>query len=347
MPDPTLVLVLILSGEATDFPTASMQGAMQRTLGSSTEIAREAVATMPSDDEAVGLGRAKNARAVVELRWADSQHASVALHLYFARDGTWIDRKISFAAGDPPEERGRALGFTVATVLDPYVVDASVSPSSPSSPPSPPVRSGENPVRASLGSDAARTRDGAPPAIDEPRSTVDASAPRAHDSTEAARAVWVGAAGVASTAESSRGGATLEGAWVFSDRVALLLSGSFVAGSLRDADASVASWSITGGALLNIARSSGARPIELGIRAQAGVARDSVARRTLTLSRWSPIAALGVETAWWLVPSFGLTAMVGAASSLGSTRVDVGTDVVAVTPVAWPLASLGVRVRMR
>jgi hypothetical protein len=73
----------------------------------------------PPDEES--SARASAVDGVVELSWtADGSKARI--HCYLSREHRWLDREISFGTGDPAStreasERGRLLGFAVATMF--------------------------------------------------------------------------------------------------------------------------------------------------------------------------------------------------------------------------------------
>jgi hypothetical protein len=72
---------------------------------------------VPSDDEALRIEDDLGARAVVKLVWMDTAHEEVRIRLHVARTGHWTERHINFAPADTLTERGRALGFAIASML--------------------------------------------------------------------------------------------------------------------------------------------------------------------------------------------------------------------------------------
>lgn len=109
-----VVVILIVSTAAADPSAASMEAAARELLGNSAAIR---VDLTPEDlpDEAT-LERAGKAEGVVELLWSDDR-SSAFLHCYVTRDGRWVDRRISFGASDGQHERGRLLGFAIASMF--------------------------------------------------------------------------------------------------------------------------------------------------------------------------------------------------------------------------------------
>jgi hypothetical protein len=60
---------------------------------------------------------ALDALAAVSLVWDDEQHLHARTRLHVARSDRWTNRDIAFEVADKPSERGRALGFTIASML--------------------------------------------------------------------------------------------------------------------------------------------------------------------------------------------------------------------------------------
>lgn len=109
-----VVVILIVSTATADPTAASMEAAARELLGNSAEI-RVDHASSDLSDEAT-LERAGEAEGVVELLWSDDR-SSAFLHCYVTRDARWVDRRISFGAADGEYERGRLLGFAIASMF--------------------------------------------------------------------------------------------------------------------------------------------------------------------------------------------------------------------------------------
>ncbi|MES1185464.1 MAG: hypothetical protein ABUL60_16755 [Myxococcales bacterium] len=123
---PTAVLVvLILSSAESDPAAPALEAAARELLGETATIRVMATPTDLSD--AATLQRAGTADGVVELAWNDDQQSAL-LHCYVARDGRWVDRKISFGAGDEAPQRGRLLGFAIASMFPRLAAPAATEP---------------------------------------------------------------------------------------------------------------------------------------------------------------------------------------------------------------------------
>jgi hypothetical protein len=142
---PAAVLaILVATGEAHAAPTTAMAAAAAEVIGDPNGV-RVVEAPALADAEALRAERELGARAVVALAWADADHLRARLRLHAARTDRWIDRELDFASGDTPAERGRTLGFAMASMLpegDPTLPLATRQPPAP--PAAPPAPLGAN-----------------------------------------------------------------------------------------------------------------------------------------------------------------------------------------------------------
>lgn len=109
-----VVVILIVSTSQADATAPSMTAAARELLGNSAAI-RVELSPQDLSNEAT-LERAGEAEGVVELLWSED-HSSALLHCYVTRDARWVDRRISFGASDGDYERGRLLGFAIASMF--------------------------------------------------------------------------------------------------------------------------------------------------------------------------------------------------------------------------------------
>jgi hypothetical protein len=135
----TVLAILVAAGEAHAAPTTGMAAAAAEVIGDPAGV-RVVEAAALEDAEALRVERELPARAVVALAWADAAHLHARLRLHAARTDRWIDRDLNFSTADTPAERGRALGFAMASMLpegDPELPLATRNPPAPSPPPAP------------------------------------------------------------------------------------------------------------------------------------------------------------------------------------------------------------------
>ncbi len=108
------LVVFIMSPDPMEPTTQSFREAALEVLGPSAALHIEAAAdTLPDTD---AIERAGAADGVVELRWSPARDR-VLLHCYVKDQARWIDRTILFSHSDPDSERGRLLGFSVASMF--------------------------------------------------------------------------------------------------------------------------------------------------------------------------------------------------------------------------------------
>jgi hypothetical protein len=127
---------MIAAGEAQTPITQAMVVAAAEALGGSPAVAVFQAAP-PTDAEALRVEETAGVLAVAQVIWRDRARARATIRLHVARTDRWVDRSLTFSDDDNPVERGRTLGFAVASMLpegDPTVrsmpsrLDAQPSP---------------------------------------------------------------------------------------------------------------------------------------------------------------------------------------------------------------------------
>jgi hypothetical protein len=114
MLSPALLVVFVMSPARIEPTTIPLERAAREVLGPSAELQVEAVRDLLSDTAA--LERAGAADGVVELHWNGTRQ-TVELHCYVASEQRWVDRTIQFAPADRDPDRGRMLGFVLASMF--------------------------------------------------------------------------------------------------------------------------------------------------------------------------------------------------------------------------------------
>jgi len=311
---------------------SAFRQAAQRVLGRDARLYAMVVTSDPSDEAAVT--NAPSADGVVELSFS-SAGKSARVHCYLAREKRWIDREISF--GDSPgspqseiNERGRLLGFAVATM---YANDPNDSPEE-QEPPSPP------PVKAPTPEAAPRV--GA--RLDtQPRSPALPERSARHVA-EFAAVMSTGLEGTASGLGASAG-------------FRLALTGPvwarlFIAarsGNVPEAQASTRTALMGGG--VSFAFLPDSASLELGTRLDffasyfdvSHLSEDDIApdRR----SRWQAGADIVAEGGWRVTRDAGAFLGAGVEATLGKTEIYTHHQRVAVVPPFRATAELGFRTR--
>jgi hypothetical protein len=111
-----VIALVVAAGEGQVPTTGALIAAAQEALGGGTAI-RVFEAAPPTDEAALEVETEIDALGVVTLIWQSPQRLQAAVRVHVARTDRWTSRDITFAAVDTPFERGRALGFAVASML--------------------------------------------------------------------------------------------------------------------------------------------------------------------------------------------------------------------------------------
>jgi hypothetical protein len=149
-----VLAILVVTGEAQRPELAATLAAAREVVGAVDSV-RVVEAPKVSDTAALLVERQLAATAVVQVTWRDPERLHARLRLHAARTDRWIEREIHFAREDTPQERGRALGFSIASMLpegDPQLQVASAPP--PDEPPAPPHPSGRHALGAAVAASA-------------------------------------------------------------------------------------------------------------------------------------------------------------------------------------------------
>jgi len=108
------LVIFVLATESAAPANTALERSARDVLGTTATVELKTVADLPSDEEAVR--DAQGAEGVVELRWGEDGRTAL-LHCYLASEGRWVDRTVTFDRDDAQVERGRLLGFAVASML--------------------------------------------------------------------------------------------------------------------------------------------------------------------------------------------------------------------------------------
>lgn len=136
-PAAIVLAIVVAAGQAQDPEVAAMVAAAVEAVGAADAV-RLIEGPRLDDAEALRVEHELPARAVVQLSWVDPGRLTARLRLHAARTDRWIDRTIHFSSADVRAERGRALGFAIASMLpegDPELRAAAMEPVAPAPPP--------------------------------------------------------------------------------------------------------------------------------------------------------------------------------------------------------------------
>jgi hypothetical protein len=108
---PSVVIVWVLAAELASPATAAMQASATEALGNATEV-------RIVDEQPTAAGAPLDGAAgLVKVTWIGDAHERAHLSCYLPRVGRWVEREVPFDASDPEHERGRALGYLLASIL--------------------------------------------------------------------------------------------------------------------------------------------------------------------------------------------------------------------------------------
>jgi hypothetical protein len=307
MATPLIVVIVVALGSGNE--ASPVARTVQDALGSDAVVVLREEQNL--DDANVSrLGRDLHADALVRILWTrDEARPEAHLHLYATGAAAWTDRDVRFAPDDPTEERGRALGYGIASM----------------------VRVGVPPPEAVP--PAKRERDGTATLVRSealPRISLEAR---------------FQGAGPIGDAGGSLGG---EGAlrYRFAGQVALRAGAALRAGDIDTASANAAYLRLGAGVAWTMLESRGSRPISFGGRVDVLALRQSASRRDDTSSgvRWMLAADTLFEVGWAVLPRGALVGAVGAEAAFESTRVLVDEREAATIAPIRILGELGVRI---
>ncbi len=95
---------------------AALTRAAETVLGSESHIVFHEQTKTLNDEEAIALADQMRASIVVSVTWSGDQ-SRAHVHVHFSERPGWLERDVSFSPTDPPAERGRTLGFEIATMV--------------------------------------------------------------------------------------------------------------------------------------------------------------------------------------------------------------------------------------
>jgi hypothetical protein len=310
----SVLLILVANSDAGAPATTALVRALEEVFGSEVQVQIRGVDAPPGDDALARL--AGQARGAVFVAWQGAGRDRAALRV-MSRAHAPVDRLLTFAASDPPEERGRAVGFVIASILLP----------APARPPPPEVQVARPapppPVPATVASVAPASN---------PRWGLEAFGDAAAPLGGHGPGMGVGL------------GARLQLGARWGVRVGLSARSTTV----DEAQASSLELAVAAGLTFTLHRSGafavGARVDGLGLR--QGLTHFSADdREPVQRARYLPGAAQLLELEWQLAPAAALHGAIGVEEALGTTGVEVRDRRVAEIAVWRAVAEVGVRVR--
>ncbi len=356
MADPLLVIVFVAAGGAADATTRAMERATHDALGLEAHVDVHETEIVPSDLDVLVAEQKAHAAAVVELTWAE-QGRQARLRVHVARSGRWISRTIGFVPSDADAERGRTIGFAVASMLPEATPEGPEppEPTPPTSPPPPtPPASAVAPVTPVTVADPARAavapRSSGPDAPVRAGSEEKAPAASARAATRyfALDVSGLGTYGLDANAQSAGGRAALH--WFFARIASLRLGAGVDGGSLDATPGNVLTALVSGGLALHPWRPTPSRPLGLSVRSEYLLANQSMTNfpsrgaGPLTRSRWISGLDVALDGRWLLTGAVDLILGVGLEELFGRTYVDRMGDRAATLPTLRGFTEVGLGV---
>jgi hypothetical protein len=324
----SLVLIVFVSASETQAPaTVALRHAAQEVLGSGSEIRVMGYSALPDDAELSDAGR--GADAVAEVTWLEERQQRALVHCYLGASHRFVNRELVFDDRDEVQERGRMLGFAIASMLP------EVQPSDPSQHlPVPPARRatpGREPVEPSTAAGVSLRAVGARRAL----GAID---------TAALLAIAAG------SADSSLG-VGIAGRWLFHRSLSLRLAGGIRYGKIEVARAQSELFFGGLGLAFQLTRPDPSSRFVFGGRVDALITANTLRRSRAdaevpeSQTRVQPATDLLLEGSWYFLESTALLLASGGEFGLGHTDIVVqGREIADVAAFRW-VAELGVSAR--
>lgn len=135
------VLVVIAAGDPGDGSTRAIEQSLRTALVRDATVVVRPSDAGASDAELAAMATAAHATLLGVVSWSEKQRR-VVIRFVTLPAGHWTDREVRFDSADVPSERGRTVGFALASMMpeeafaDPAAPSPSLAPP-PSPPPAP------------------------------------------------------------------------------------------------------------------------------------------------------------------------------------------------------------------
>ncbi len=350
-----VVVIVLAAADLGDPSVGAMTASAQRALGPAATIVVRGVDRLAGDGELVELETALHAEAVIDVSWPGAAHDHAHLHVHaHAKDPAWVDRDVAFQASDVPVERGRTLGFAIASMV-PLRSIADTPPPPPPPPPAEPATPAPSLPTPEPAPAPAPSRSSPPPprVVNKDATPPPPAAPPATTSTTRSYRAGFDLAGLASFGVGGVAGGLggeLGGRYWLSPSIAAVARGSAARGDIALAQASTTALRMAAGLSVELLPETRRAPFALDVDATLGAVRHSTVRiaageLTSAGDRWISMVQLRVDAVWWLMPQTGLVASIGTELAFGPTDVRVDGAVVATIPWMRGIATAGLRTR--
>lgn len=135
LPAVVSVVVLLATGDPGDGSTPAIERSLHAALGSDAVVTVRATTTPATDEALATTAASEHTTLLGVVSWGDQQRR-VTIRFYHPPTARWTDREIRFDPADAATERGRTVGFALASMVadEPHVTrePAVVAASAPS-----------------------------------------------------------------------------------------------------------------------------------------------------------------------------------------------------------------------
>jgi hypothetical protein len=304
-----VVVVLLAAGDASDVAARTMVSTAESALEPGSVLLVRETVEKPEEEAALSFRNTLHADAIALVTWKDSDHIIAQIRLAVRGRSRWWARELVFRPADAPAERGRAIGFALATMI----------------PEVPPLET--------------------PAAQEAPAPRPEKAGPIAQGPRGELGALGVMSAGIGATAAGL--GLAIDGRWRCAGSVWLLAAGSWRIGRASEADASSRVIKIDAGVGWHAVRAGpvelGPR-LDAGL-VHHHLSRPIVSGGDSTDGRWLPVATLALEARWILTPALVLSGGIGVETAFGATRILLDDRQVATIPPVRTIGEVGVGLR--
>jgi len=287
------------------------------------------------DERARELATTAQASAVGTVRFLDDAHLQARVRVYDRARGRWVERTLQFAPVDAVTEKGRALGFTLGSM-----VSEAAARSAPDEAPAPAVVSGSptpEPTPATPVETPSPT-----PSSPPPRAAA-ASAPTSFGIDALLQAA------LAVGGEGSALGGRLGGQYHLGEHVALRAGAALRVGQLEALEANLTLVDLGAGVAWRTVDAGPGQRLALAVHLDALARLHHVARAQSAMhpaeshGRFLPAVGVGAELAYGITREFALLVDAAAHALLGETELVLrGQQIAAIAPVDLVLG-LGAR----
>jgi hypothetical protein len=294
-----VILVFVETQDATTALPGALAQAAEEALGPRATVSVRAIEPAMPAPALVAAGREQRAQAVARLSWLGAERLEARLEVTVIATGRIAAQPVSFEPSDPLQERGRALGLVLASLLRPEATSEAPPPPTP-----------------------------APAAV-----TVAALPPPPPAAPVLVRWPWAvdvaGEGGFALRGSGSGAGGTVGVRWSPLARVGFRVGARARFGEVSSAKATSYELAGAAGVVLGIVQPAAGQHFGLGVRAEGLLIYELLSHvsssdpQPVRQGRLLPGASVVAEARWLLGPSVALMLAAGPEVAFGTTQVVV------------------------